>query len=54
MVPVGSGLWGETVAVKVNAPPWSTAAAERLRAVVLTVWVAPVTVTVVAAEVDGE
>lgn len=52
-VPVGCGLPGETVAVKVKGVPGAMLAAERFSEVVLGPCVEPVTMTTLGSEVDG-
>jgi hypothetical protein len=53
MVPVGSGLVGVTVEVKVYEASGATVAADRLREVLLAPWVEPVTVTMAGVEMEG-
>jgi hypothetical protein len=53
IVPVGSGVPGETEAVNVYEPPGATVADERLSVVLLATWVEPVTVIVTGADADA-
>jgi len=51
-VPVGKGLLGVTFAVKVNEAPGATVAAESESVVVLEARLEPVTLTVIAEEIE--
>jgi len=51
-VPVGEGLLGATFAVKVNEAPGATVAVERESVVVLETRLEPVTLTVIAEEIE--